>query len=578
MDYKTYAYNAAKSRGIDPDLFLRLVQQESGWNPNAVSPKGAAGLTQAMPDTARDPGFGVAPLTNPNDPYAQIDFGADYLGAMLKRYGGDTTKALAAYNWGAGNADKWNGDLNALPEETRNYVNVVGGGGGNLTVSSSGGPALQGLGTPEMIKATTLGGGPLPDYMIQNAANRALNTVDYSTSPAFGPVIPNFANGGNFGDPALAGISSGGGVPVDPALAAPEEEKEYEWLKKLFPNTDKEGRNERLLAIGAGLLSGNNWQEGLAAAGQGLLGVVQDDKNKQFEIAQTQLQNQMANDRAARSNVSNTLIQLKGRDPKTGMEVVRAGTMINGIPHVFGDDGQPIAASSIMTEIAMAGRNEAQDVTAGAGGIPNAVSISSDGTPSFQFKREDEAKTYTFATRAIAATRDIDAIISQVGVDEITSLQGNLEQWAAQNARESITPAIINSAIDSAGIQGAARSAMSQYLQAVLRADTGAAYSGTEIADYAGAFLPNAGDDAMTVEYKKFVREREIESLIGRTGAAAPYLYGVMDGTYELTGKGWADLQPQGEGALDSSNADVPEGVDPETWNYLTPEQKALWK
>lgn len=546
MDYRTYAYNAAKSRNIDPELFLRLVNQESGWQTDAVSPKGAFGLTQAMPATAKDPGFGVKPLSNPHDPYAQIDFGADYLGAMMKHFGGDTTKALAAYNWGAGNVEDWDGNLNSLPEETRNYV---------LNISTKGG-GQEGLGTPEMIKATTLNGGPLPQYMIEEAAKRGiLSQVDYANSPAFGPVIPNFANGGDFGDPAMAGLdpAMAGG---DPSLATaggqpPVDEKEYGWLKKLMPDISKDARNERLLAIGAGLLSGDDWQSGLAAAGQNLLGVVQDDKQKEFQLIQDELQGQRADQRASRSNVSNTLIQLRGRDPKTGMEIVRAGTMIDGIPHIFGDDGKPIPASSAMQDISMASRGESQDVVEGAGGIPNAISVGSDGTPSFQFKREDEAKTYTFTTRAIAANRDIDSIIGQVGPEAVTSLQANLEQWASQNARQAITPAVINSVLDSSGIQGSARAAMAQYLQAVLRADTGAAYTGTEIADYAGAFLPNAGDDPQTVEYKKYVRDREIRSLIGRTGNAAPYLHGVMDGTYQLTGKGWADV---GQGALDSSN------------------------
>jgi len=86
-------------------LLPHLVAQESGGNPNAVSPKGAFGLTQAMPATARDPGFGVRPMQS-NTPDEQLRFGRDYLTAMLKRYPGRPDLALAAYNSGPGNADK----------------------------------------------------------------------------------------------------------------------------------------------------------------------------------------------------------------------------------------------------------------------------------------------------------------------------------------------------------------------------------------------------------------------------------------------------------------------------------------
>lgn len=103
-----------KAGQIDPNappeqqaaqLLPHLIQQESGGNPNAISPKGAFGLTQAMPATARDPGFGVRPMQG-NTPEEQVRFGRDYLTAMLKRYPGRPDLALAAYNSGPGNADR----------------------------------------------------------------------------------------------------------------------------------------------------------------------------------------------------------------------------------------------------------------------------------------------------------------------------------------------------------------------------------------------------------------------------------------------------------------------------------------
>lgn len=101
--------------GVDPNatpeqqaaqIMPHLIQQESGGDPNAVSPKGARGLTQVMPDTGRDPGFGVQPLRD-DSPQENVRFGRDYLTAMLRRYPGRPDLALAAYNAGPGVADRF---------------------------------------------------------------------------------------------------------------------------------------------------------------------------------------------------------------------------------------------------------------------------------------------------------------------------------------------------------------------------------------------------------------------------------------------------------------------------------------
>lgn len=93
-----------------------VIQQESGGNPNAVSPKGAFGLMQLMPDTARAPGFGVTPLQN-NTPEENVRLGTDYLTAMLERYG-NLPDALAAYNMGPGAFDaRFGGPDEAQPTQ-----------------------------------------------------------------------------------------------------------------------------------------------------------------------------------------------------------------------------------------------------------------------------------------------------------------------------------------------------------------------------------------------------------------------------------------------------------------------------
>lgn len=121
MDYRAEAIKAAQAAGIDPDLFLRLVQQESAFKPNAVSSAGATGLAQLMPATAAELGV------DPNDPIQNLAGGARYLRQQLDTFGGDQRLALAAYNAGAGNVRKYGG----IPpfKETQNYVSRILGGG-----------------------------------------------------------------------------------------------------------------------------------------------------------------------------------------------------------------------------------------------------------------------------------------------------------------------------------------------------------------------------------------------------------------------------------------------------------------
>jgi hypothetical protein len=108
------------------NLYDDVEYWESGGDQGAVSGAGARGVMQLMPGTMRDPGFGVKPMQADTEEENRR-VGREYLDAMYRRYG-DQATALAAYNWGPGNVDKWlksGADPKKLPSETKSYISNV---------------------------------------------------------------------------------------------------------------------------------------------------------------------------------------------------------------------------------------------------------------------------------------------------------------------------------------------------------------------------------------------------------------------------------------------------------------------
>lgn len=114
IDLEHIIDHASNSYNIDRNLITSVIKAESDFDPNCTSKKGAMGLMQLMPETAKELG-----AENPYDPYENVMAGTKYLKGLLKRYDNDTNSTLAAYNWGMGNLERNPGKL---PRETRIYI------------------------------------------------------------------------------------------------------------------------------------------------------------------------------------------------------------------------------------------------------------------------------------------------------------------------------------------------------------------------------------------------------------------------------------------------------------------------
>lgn len=135
------AAERARENGLDSHFLVRLLWKESMFDPNAVSPKGAQGLAQFMPDTAERRG-----LADPFDPLAAVAASASYL-ADLKKEFGNMGLAAAAYNAGEERVRRWRAGKGGMPLETQDYVAFITGKEVEAWKDSASAHAIPAVGT-----------------------------------------------------------------------------------------------------------------------------------------------------------------------------------------------------------------------------------------------------------------------------------------------------------------------------------------------------------------------------------------------------------------------------------------------
>lgn len=125
-DFISYAQSAAEKFKVDPGIFSSLINSESGFNPTAINKSGAYGIAQITAATASNPGYGMKPLVNRDDPKASLNFAAEYFSKLTEKYKGDYTSAIAAYKGFGNDLNSGLSHATAVLEDAKNFITSGG--------------------------------------------------------------------------------------------------------------------------------------------------------------------------------------------------------------------------------------------------------------------------------------------------------------------------------------------------------------------------------------------------------------------------------------------------------------------
>jgi hypothetical protein len=270
-DYRAEARRAATRYGLDPNVFVRQINQESGFNPSARSPKGATGIAQIMPDTAK--GWGV----DPTDPIASLNAAAKNMASYVKQFG-SYKNALIAYNAGPGAVGK------PLYAETANYIKTILGGQ-NPTAPKATASSVQTSNAPQTSETSVTTGGDTAT--IRAPVQRERPTV---TGPALPGYVKNLPPVASFPDraapqasirDALAALSS---VPQTTTTTQTPQNPTAQAAQTSAPSSGKAGSKVLELIYNDGG-KGFGIKDGQTVSGAGVFSAVWDGHKDHVHVA-----------------------------------------------------------------------------------------------------------------------------------------------------------------------------------------------------------------------------------------------------------------------------------------------------
>ena len=253
MDWNDYISQVEGQHDLTPGVLRKLIEVESGGWTGAKSPAGAIGLTQLMPDTAKELGV------DPTDPAQNILGGAKYLRKNLDKFNGDYAQAIAAYNAGPNHPAVVKKDWNKLPEETKKYTQhflefIKPAQADNSPKASEFKPIEE---KPQEVQ---------PEQAAKPNETSALDAALYGGA--------NWATG-NFMDELIGGACGLGTMLVDPEARKKGFEANYKQARDLYRNLTDKAFDEHPIAYGTGAIAGgalspiNKLTKGMGIMGSG---------------------------------------------------------------------------------------------------------------------------------------------------------------------------------------------------------------------------------------------------------------------------------------------------------------------
>ncbi|MGJ0430859.1 lytic transglycosylase domain-containing protein [Methylobacter sp.] len=248
MDLSNFITRTEQQYQLKPGVLQKLIEVESSGNHTAISKRGAIGLTQLMPDTAKELGV------DPHDPYQNIEGGARYLKQNLDKFGGDYAQAIAGYNAGPNNKAVTTRNWDMLPSETKKYVNKFA----DFIISPASADEIP-YQSPKQEAITW--DDEQPKESVQQASQIVWDDEpkpkknETSAIEALAQGAANWGTG-NFADEIVGGLNAGIGMLLNEDLRKKGWDENYKMARDAYRDRTESAWNEHPVAYGTGAVAG----------------------------------------------------------------------------------------------------------------------------------------------------------------------------------------------------------------------------------------------------------------------------------------------------------------------------------